>query len=259
MNSGLAGLSVLVTGGARGIGRITVQEFAREGAHVFVADTNEEGGSEVVATVRSSGGHATFVLADVTNADAMAAAVRFVVDMHGQLDCAVNCAAITLKDEHARRLPTAEVDTAVFDRIIAVDLRGMFLSLKFELTQMSAQGCGAVVNVSSGAGLSASKFNPSYVAAKHGVIGLTKAAALDYAEQGIRVNTVAPGVTQAPVPLKATSSDYEVARAAAGARIPMKRLAEAHEIAQAILWLCSPLSSFVTGATVVVDGGSAAR
>jgi NAD(P)-dependent dehydrogenase (short-subunit alcohol dehydrogenase family) len=248
----LGGRSAFITGGSTGIGRATALALAREGVRVVVADVNDTDGTTVVDEIRRGGGEALFVRTDVSVPEQIEAAVASAVDAFGGVDCAVNCAAVTLKSV---RVPTAEVDIDLFDRIIAVDLRGTFLSMKYELRQMALQGQGSVVNISSGSGLVASKFNPSYIAAKHGVIGLAKAAALDYADTGIRVNVVVPGVTNTPM-LADVPADYQK-KIEAG--IPLQRVAEPHEIANAILWLCSPLSSYATGSTLVVDGGYTAQ
>ena len=252
MGYDLEGRSAFVTGGSTGIGRATALAFAKEGARVVVADVNETDGATVVKEIRGGGGEALFVRTDVSDPEQIEAAVTAAVEAFGGVDCAVNCAAVTLKSV---RVPTAEVDISTFDRIIEVDLRGTFLSMKYELRQMALQGHGSVVNISSGSGLVASKFNPSYIAAKHGVIGLAKAAALDYAETGIRVNVVVPGVTNTPM-LADVPADYQK-KIEEG--IPLQRLAEPPEIANAILWLSSPLSSYATGSTLVVDGGYTAQ
>jgi NAD(P)-dependent dehydrogenase (short-subunit alcohol dehydrogenase family) len=248
----LDGRCAFVTGGSTGIGRATALALAEQHVRVVVADVNESDGATVVEQIRGAGGEAMFVRTDVSDPQQVEAAVAAAVDAFGGVDCAVNSAAVTLKSV---RVPTAEVDIELFDRIIAVDLRGTFLSMKYELRQMAIQGHGSVVNISSGSGLVASKFNPSYIAAKHGVIGLAKAAAMDYADTGIRVNVVVPGVTRTPM-IADIPPDY-LKNVEAG--IPVQRVAEPIEIANAIVWLCSPLSSYATGSTLVVDGGYTAQ
>jgi len=248
----LEGCSAFVTGGSTGIGRATVLALAKEGARVVVVDLNEDDGASVVDEIRDGGTEALFVRTDVSEPGQIEAAVTSAVDAFGGIDCAVNCAAVT---HQGVRVPTAEVDIDHFDRIIRVDLRGTFLSMKYELRQMALQGHGSVVNISSGSGLVASKFNPSYIAAKHGVIGLAKAAAMDYADTGIRVNVLVPGVTRTPM-IANIPKEY-MKNVEAG--IPLQRVAEPPEIANAILWLCSPLSSYATGSTLVVDGGYTAQ
>ena len=248
----LEGHSAFVTGGSTGIGRATALALAKEGARVVIADINDADAAAVVDEIRGAGGEAVCVRVDVSDPLQIEAAVARAVELFGGVDCAVNCAAVT---HQGVRVPTAEVDVDLFDRIIAVDLRGTFLSMKYELRQMALQGHGSVVNISSGSGLVASKNNPSYIAAKHGVIGLAKAAAMDYADTGIRVNVLVPGVTRTPM-IANIPAEY-MKNVEAG--IPLQRAAEPFEIANAILWLCSPLSSYATGSTLVVDGGYTAE
>jgi NAD(P)-dependent dehydrogenase (short-subunit alcohol dehydrogenase family) len=252
MQLDLADRGALVTGGATGIGRATALELALAGAKVAIVDVDDVRAKETVEEIRRGGGTALSVCADVSDPTAIDAAVTSAADAFGAIYCAVNAAAVTVTDH---RHPTAEVEIDVFDRIIAVDLRGTFLSMKYELRHMVAQGEGSIVNISSGSGLVASKFNPSYIAAKHGVIGLTKAAALDHADDGVRVNVVAPGVTRTPM-IADVPAEY---MATIESGIPLGRVAEPTEIAQAIVWLCSPLSSYATGSTLVIDGGYVAQ
>ena len=248
MGLGLEGRTAFITGGATGLGRAAALEFAKHGSKVVIADVNEVDAVSAVDDIVSGGGQALFVRTDVSQPDQVASALATMVDAFGTVDCAVNCAAITVQGP---RVPTGEVDVETFDRIIAVDLRGTFLCMKYELRQMALQGYGSIVNVSSGAGLVAQKGNPSYIAAKHGVIGLAKAGAMDYAEQGIRVNAVVPGLMRTPM----TAGIAEDVMSGIEATIPMHRSGQPAEVAQAILWLCSPLSSYATGSTLVVDGG----
>ena len=243
----LEGKIAFITGGATGIGRATGELFAQEGAEVWIADLNEELGRATTEEISSSGGMARFVRVDVSDPDDMAAAVAQATASSGRLDCAVNCAAVT---HTGKRLPTAEVDLDTFDRILKVDLRGMFISVQHEIRSMLEHG-GSIVNVSSGAGVVGGKLNPSYVAAKHGVVGLSKAAALDYADAGIRVNTLVPGLTATPI---LDGIAPETLRATEAA-IPMGRIAQPVEIAQGALWLCSNRSSYATGSTLIIDGG----
>jgi NAD(P)-dependent dehydrogenase (short-subunit alcohol dehydrogenase family) len=247
----LEGKIAFLTGAATGIGRATAELFAREGADVYLADINEEAGKAAETEIRALGLRASFIRADVTDADSMRDALGQVTSQAGGLDCAVNCAAVTIKGARNR---TGDVDVETFDRIIQVDLRGMFLSVKYEILAMGEKG-GSIVNVSSGAGLVGTPLNPSYVAAKHGVVGLSKAAALDHAEQGIRVNTLVPGVTDTPI-LAGIPESYlnEI-----NAQIPMRRIARPIEIANGALWLCSDRSAYATGSTLVVDGGYTAQ
>jgi NAD(P)-dependent dehydrogenase (short-subunit alcohol dehydrogenase family) len=243
----LEGKIAFITGGATGIGRATAELFAREGAEVWIADINEELGQDAVTAITATGGRAGFVRVDVSDPDSMEAAVAQASAGPGRLDCAVNCAAIT---HTGKRLPTGEVDLEVFDRIVKVDLRGMFISVQHEIRAMLEHG-GSIVNCSSGSGIVGARFNPSYVAAKHGVVGLSKAAALDYADDGIRVNTLVPGLTATPILEGIPPGTLRATEAA----IPMKRVARPLEIAQGALWLCSDRSSYATGSTLVIDGG----
>lgn len=247
----LEGKIAFITGGATGIGRATAELFVNEGAEVWIADLNEEVGQEAASTLAASGGRASFVRVDVADPDSMAAAMATATAESGRLDCAVNCAAVT---HQGTRLPTAEVELATFDRIVKVDLRGMFISVQHEIRAMLEHG-GSIVNVSSGSGVVGGKLNPSYVAAKHGVVGLSKAAALDYADAGIRVNTLVPGLTATPI-LDGVPADVLKQVEAA---IPMQRVAQPIEIAQAALWLCSDRSSYATGSMLIVDGGYTAQ
>lgn len=243
----LKGKISFIAGGATGIGRATAELFAREGAEVYVADFNDESGLRAAEDIRALGGRATFVHVDVADPVQMATAVEQETADSERLDCAVNCAALT---HQGARYPTGDVDIDTFDEIVKVDLRVMFLSVKEEIRAMIPAG-GSIVNCSSGSGLVGTRLNPSYVAAKHGVIGLSKAAALDYADQGIRVNALVPGLTATPI-LDGITEDV---LKGVEAGIPMRRIAKPVEIAQAALWLCSDRSSYATGSTLVVDGG----
>jgi NAD(P)-dependent dehydrogenase (short-subunit alcohol dehydrogenase family) len=243
----LEGKSAFLTGAATGIGRATAELFAREGADVYLADINEEAGKLAESEIRQLGLRATFLRTDVTDGDSVREALAEVASSAGRLDCAVNCAAVTVQGARNR---TGDVDVETFDRIVQVDLRGMFLSVKYEILQMGEAG-GSIVNVSSGSGVVGTRLNPSYVAAKHGVVGLSKAAALDYADKGIRVNTLAPGVTDTPI----LAGIPQSVRDEIESQIPMQRLARPQEIANGALWLCSDRSSYTTGSTLVIDGG----
>lgn len=240
-----------ITGGATGIGRAATELFAREGATVYLADVNESLGEAVAAEHREAGLDVTFTRLDVTDEDGVRRALDAVVSRSGRLDCAANFAAVTVQG--ARR-PTGEVSIESFDKVVDVDLRGLFLSVKHEIQHMLEAG-GSIVNCSSGSGLVGTPGNPGYVAAKHGVIGLTKAAALDYAGRGVRVNALVPGLTATPI-LEGIPQDV-LRNVEKG--IPMQRVARPDEIAQAALWLCSDRSTYATGSTLVVDGGYTAQ
>ncbi|HJY82680.1 MAG TPA: SDR family oxidoreductase [Candidatus Binatia bacterium] len=249
----VAGKVALVTGGSSGIGRATAQIFAREGAKVVIADVNVEGSEETVGLIRAAGGEAVFLKTDVAQATEVEAMVKKAVETYGRLDCAFNNAGI----EGALQ-PTIEYDVTVWDRVLSINLRGVWLCMKTEIRQMLSQGGGAIVNTASAAGLVAVPGMSAYVAAKHGVVGLTKTAALEYAKAGIRVNAVCPGGVDTPMVQRVFSSNPQFAEAAASAE-PVGRLAQPAEIGEAVVWLCSDAASFVTGLPMAVDGGMVAQ
>ncbi|TFW15738.1 SDR family oxidoreductase [Massilia arenosa] len=243
------GKVVLVTGGAGGIGRATALAFGAAGATVVIADTFVDGGHHTAGMIVEQGGKALFVRCDVSQARDVEALVDKVVATYGRLDCAVNNAGI--EEEH---LPLADTDEAAFDRVMAVNVKGVWLCLKHQLRQMQRQGGGSIVNMASVAGLGGAPTQAVYAASKHAVVGLTKTAAAEYAKLGIRVNSVCPGVVNTA--LLARALDREPERAAKVARIhPLGRVAEVSEVANAILWLSSDQASFVTGHQLAVDGG----
>ncbi|RSN39886.1 short chain dehydrogenase [Amycolatopsis sp. WAC 04197] len=251
----LAGKSVLVTGAANGIGQATAVVLARHGAAVVVADIDEENGSKVADSIIADGGKATFVAADVTTESGVKAMIKSAVDTYGSLDCAVNNAGV---DGERTRLHDSSDDN--WNRVIAVDLTGVRLALKHEVAQMLRQPSrGAIVNMSSAAGLvGVDEGLSAYVAAKHGVIGLTRVTALEYATEGIRVNAVCPGVVRTPMLDRLLQQGIVTEEFARGMH-PVGRLAEPSEVAEAIAWLCSDAASFVTGHPLAVDGGMTAR
>jgi NAD(P)-dependent dehydrogenase (short-subunit alcohol dehydrogenase family) len=249
----LDGKIALVTGGSSGIGRATALIFAREGAKVVVADVNVEGSEETVRQIKAAGGEAVFIKTDVAQAAEVDALVKKTVETYGRLDCAFNNAGI----EGALQ-PTSDYDTAVWDRVLSINLRGVWLCMKAEIRQMLNQGGGAIVNTASAAGLVAVPGMSAYVAAKHGVVGLTKTAALEYAKAGIRVNAVCPGGVDTPMVQRVFSNNPQFAEAAASAE-PVGRLAQPAEIGEAVVWLCSEAASFVTGLPMAVDGGMVAQ
>jgi NAD(P)-dependent dehydrogenase (short-subunit alcohol dehydrogenase family) len=237
----------LVTGAGGGIGRATALAFAASGAAIVVLDLDGAAAEETAALA----GNATAVQGDVTRSDDLARAVAIAVERYGGLDAAVNNAGITLH----RKLLAAEIEEADWRRVLDVNLTGVFLGMRHEIPAMLAGGGGAIVNLSSVAGLvGSSAADAAYSASKHGVIGLTKTAALDYATRGIRVNAICPGpVNTAMVADAGHMGDFFKTAS------PMERIAEPAEIAAAAVWLCSPAASFVTGAAVPVDGGYVAR
>jgi NAD(P)-dependent dehydrogenase (short-subunit alcohol dehydrogenase family) len=249
----LDGKVVLVTGGASGIGRATALTFAREGAKLVIADMNEEGGQQTVHMITEQGGEAIFVRTDVSQAVEVQTLISQAVATYGRLDCAHNNAGI------AGRVGalTAEYPEDTWQQVIAVNLTGVWLCMKYEIPQMLHQGRGTIVNTASAAGLVGTRGTSAYVASKHGVVGLTKTAALEYAQQGIRVNCVCPGWIQTPMTERGLSDPERRARIIASA--PIGRVGTPEEVAEAVVWLCSDAASFVTGHAMSVDGGVIAR
>jgi NAD(P)-dependent dehydrogenase (short-subunit alcohol dehydrogenase family) len=252
------GKVALVTGGASGIGRATTLTFAREGAKLVIADMNEDSGHQTVHMITENGGEATFVQVDVTSASAVEALISKTVETYGRLDCAHNNAGISgagIGGEH--RALTAEYPDERWHQVMAINLTGVWLCMKYEIAQMLTQGGGTIVNTASGAGLVGLPGNCAYVASKHGVVGLTKTAALEYAQQGIRVNCVCPGYIQTPMTERGLSDPEQKAQIVA--REPIGRVGTPQEVAETVVWLCSDAASFVTGHTMTVDGGYVAQ
>lgn len=249
---------MLVTGGASGIGCATALACAREGARLIVADAREEDGQHAVRLIEQSGGDAIFIQADVSERSAVESLMAKVIARYGRLDCAHNNAGISGRgicgEEHVR---TAEYPDERWNRVIAVNLTGVWLCMKYELQQMLAQGGGAIVNTASIAGLAALPGQAAYAASKHGVVGLTKTAAVEYANQGIRINCVCPGYIETPMTARSRQDAVRMAQMIAAE--PVGRLGSAEEVAQAVLWLCSDDASFVTGHAMCVDGGYLAQ
>jgi NAD(P)-dependent dehydrogenase (short-subunit alcohol dehydrogenase family) len=246
------GKTALITGGGTGIGRASAVALAAEGCSVTVCGRTTSTLEETVGLVKAAGGTASSVRCDVSDEAAVRAAVEAARGDDGRLDFGVNCAGVSGGGELQ---PTAEYATEKFDLMFATDLRGTFLAMKYELRQMKAQGFGSIVNIASITGLVGYPGVSGYVAAKHGQIGLTKAAALDYATDGIRVNAIASGLVDTPL-IADRPPDVLAARIALH---PLGRLAQPNEIADAAVWLCSDRSSFVTGAAITVDSGWTAR
>jgi NAD(P)-dependent dehydrogenase (short-subunit alcohol dehydrogenase family) len=250
MNGPLIGKVAFVTGAGGGIGRAAAIAFSREGASVVVADVSEKDNGDTARMIEELGGRALAIRCDVTRAEEVQTALNKTIEAFGHLDLAFNNAGI----EPRKPAPTADYDLEEWDRIINIDLRGVFLSMKYEIPLMLKQGGGAIVNTSSGAGVIGIKGSLAYTAAKHGVIGLTRAAALDYAAQNIRVNAVCPGYIHTPMMARFTGGTAE-GRARVISEEPIGRMGRPEEIANAVLWLCSEASGFVIGSALVVDGG----
>ncbi|MDQ6678583.1 MAG: SDR family oxidoreductase [Acidobacteriota bacterium] len=245
-----AGKVAFITGAASGIGRAAALAFAREGASVVAADLSEEGNRETVRLIEQQGGRALAVRCDVTQSQDVKAALAKVVEAFGRLDFAFNNAGI----EPRNPAPTADYDEVEWNRIFDTNLRGMFFCMKHEIPLILQSGGGAIVNTSSGAGVIGIKGSPAYTAAKHGVIGLTKAAALDYAAQNIRINAVCPGYIDTPMMGRFTGGTPE-GRAKVIAEEPVGRMGTPEEIAAAVIWLCSDDAAFMIGHAMVIDGG----
>jgi NAD(P)-dependent dehydrogenase (short-subunit alcohol dehydrogenase family) len=243
------GKVALVTGAAGGIGSATARKFAAAGARVVVADIDLDGASAVVEEIRDAGGDASAVAVDVSDAASVAAMVAFAVTTYGGLDIAHNNAGIVGAGANIADMPDE-----TWQRGIDVMLSGVFYGIKHQVPAMLARGGGTIINTSSGAGLIGFPGMANYVAAKHGVIGLTKTAALEYIGQGIRINAICPGTARSRMVDEWMQGSAE-AEAQVAALHPIGRIADADEIAEAVLWLASPASSFVVGIAMPVDGG----
>lgn len=248
MTGQFEGKVALVTGAGSGIGRASATTFAREGAKVVIADIAMEGAEETVRLIEAAGGEATFTKADVSVGADTAALVEYAVRTYGRLDYAHNNAGVM-----GQFAKTADCSEEEWDRIIGINLKGVWLCMRQEIPRLLENGGGAIVNTASVAGVTGVRSLPAYVASKHGVAGLTKAAALDYARAGIRVNAVCPGFIDTPL-VGFTSGDDK-----RGAMVPMGRLGTPQEVAEAVVWLCSDASSYVTGHMMVVDGAMTAE
>ncbi|OGP56190.1 MAG: short chain dehydrogenase [Deltaproteobacteria bacterium RBG_13_52_11] len=255
MTQGIEGKVVLVTGGGSGIGRAIALTFAREGSAVVVSDVSGEGGNETVRLIMQNGGEAIFIQCDVSKAVEVQGMIQKIIKTFGQLDYAVNNAGIAGIHKYV-----ADYPEDIWNKVLNINLTGVWLCMKHEISQMLSQGGGAIVNIASIAGFAAQRGASPYIASKHGVIGLTKAAALEYAKTGIRVNAVCPGITATPLIENARSEvPSEINKIFSGETIPMGRIALPEEIAGAVIWLCSNAASFVTGHALVVDGGMIAE
>lgn len=245
----LANKTAIITGAGSGIGRSAALLFAKEGANVVVSDISEANGNSVVNEIKKEGGEAFYVKADSSKASDNEALVKQTLEKYGSLDIAVNNAGIG-----GPLGPTGEYPIDGWQKVIDINLSGVFYGLRYQIPAMLPKG-GSIVNIASILGQAGTRFSPAYVAAKHGVVGLTKAAALEYADKNIRINSVGPGYINTPL---LSSLDEATTKALVGLH-PIGRLGEAEEIAELILWLASSKSSFVTGTYYAADGGYLAQ
>jgi NAD(P)-dependent dehydrogenase (short-subunit alcohol dehydrogenase family) len=251
MGATMTGKVALVTGAGMGIGRATALAFAHEGANVVVADFNVSAGKETVQLVEKAGSKALFVSCDVSKGEEVKAMIEKTVATFGRLDYACNNAGIHGPTPEA---PLPELDEVLWKKIIDVNLNGVMLSMKYEVPAMLKQGGGVIVNIASSAGITCEQHAYAYTASKHGVVGLTKVAAVAYAKAGIRVNSVCPGPIETPM----TAALSEELVREATSLMPVVRWGKPEEIAGAVMWLCSDLAGFVVGTAVIVDGGMTA-
>jgi NAD(P)-dependent dehydrogenase (short-subunit alcohol dehydrogenase family) len=253
---GFQGKVALVTGAASGIGRATARMFAREGARVIVAtDANIKGGEETVKLIKAAGGEAAFVKCDVSRTADVEAMVNKAVELYGRLDYALNNAGIGPDGKRVPVVPIVDMTEELWDRTLAINLKGVFLCMKYEIRQMLKQQYGAIVNTSSVGAFKAVPGFAAYDASKSGLGGLTRTAAIECATSGIRVNTICPGPTQHTLLMEYLTSTHPEEKKTMSNVIPMRRLAEPEEMAEAVMWLCSDAASFVTGLVMPVDGG----
>lgn len=248
--NGIEGNVTLVSGAASGIGRATALRFAKEGASVVAADIDVEGGEETVSRIESDGGEAVFVQTDVTDESDISTAVETAVDTYGGLDFAFNNAGI-----EGDQVSFPEQDNSNWERVLDINLNGVFLAVREEIPAiLDSGGGGAIVNTASIAGILGFPNLSPYVASKHGVVGLTKTAAVEFSSDGLRVNAVLPGVIDTPMVQRSGEQDPESTEQTI-ATTPAGRLGEPSEIASTVVWLCSEDASFVTGQSLAVDGG----
>ncbi len=250
------GAAVIISGAARGFGRLAAEQFAAEGARLVLTDILEKELEETAAAIRERGTDVVAFPADIALEETAQRLVEESVGNYGRLDVAINNAGIG----HPHR-KIADLETEAMERVIRVDLIAVFLAMKHQLKQMDQQKSGVILNVSSAAGLNGAPLLTAYSAAKHGVIGLTKSAAMEYAKNGIRINAICPSFAETPMVLNSLANmrgTREEALARTTSAIPMRRLGRAEEVVQAMLWICSPANSFMTGHALAIDGGLSA-
>lgn len=247
------GRVALVTGGGSGIGQATALAFSREGTRVVVADVSVEGGQETVHHIKKAGGEAIFVKCDVSKAAEVKGMIDRTVEVYGSLDCAFNNAGID-----GELKPIVDYREDIWNQVISINLTGVWLCMKYEIPQMLKQGGGVIVNTASVAGLIGTAGLSAYTAAKHGVVGITKTVALEYAKSSIRVNAVCPGAIRTPMVDHLCINNPEMEKFFLEAH-PVGRLGYVDEVAGAVIWLCSDSASFITGHSMAIDGGLTAR
>ena len=240
---------ILITGGGSGIGQVTAVEFSRKKAFVIISDINIEGGQNTLKLIESKGGKGLFIKSDVSQKSDVKSLIKQIIDTFGRLDCAFNNAGI---DNPPKLLTKLREKT--WERVINVNLKGVWLCMKYEIPQMVKQSGGAIVNMSSTAGIDGQYGMSIYSASKHGVLGLTKSAAIEFAPKNVRINAVCPGLIKTPIldPLFEFIPNF-VARAKQ--EHPIGRIGNPKEVANAVMWLCSPEASFITGHALIIDGG----
>ena len=245
---------VVITGAGSGIGRAIAQALASEGGRIAVADIAAESGQQTVNLIKDAGGEAIFIKCDVSHAEKIEELINKVVKQFGRLDCAVNNAGIA-----GVQAATVDYPLENWQQVIDINLTAPWLCMKYEIAQMLKQGTGAIVNIASILGVTGIALSSAYVAAKHGLIGATRTAALEYANQGIRINAVCPGFIETPMLENSEVGTNPHIRQAIASLHPIGRMGKPEEIAAMVLWLCSDAASFVTGAAMLVDGGYTAQ
>ena len=249
MSATLQNRTAIVTGAASGIGRASAVAFSREGAKVAVVDIQTDAGNDTVEVIRQAGGEALFMPCDVTDAGQVSSVVEQCVKVFGRIDCAMNCAGVL-----GEMAATDECTEENFDHVMRINLRGVWLCMKYEIRQMLQQGGGAIVNMASNAGMQGTATLPAYAASKAGVVSLTQTAALEFAAKGIRINCINPGLIRTAMVEKQLQTNPEKVQEYSQLH-PIGRIGTPEEIAEAVVWLCSDAASFVVGHPMNVDGG----